>query len=186
MPHALSEELRAATLADSLSPILLVQIGFENGAERAWSGYGNLVWNDKTFVGVGSMGSVSEIKETTELQANGCRFTLSGVDPALLALALADARQGLPAKLWLGAMAANGAMASDPYLLFSGLTDVPSIAEDADTATITITAENRLMRLDVARTRRYTPDDQQIDSPGDLGFDYVAGLQDKQIIFGRS
>jgi hypothetical protein len=33
------------------------------------------------------------------------------------------------------------------------------------------------------KTRRYTGEDQKIDFPSDLGFDFVPELQDQQIIW---
>jgi hypothetical protein len=36
------------------------------------------------------------------------------------------------------------------------------------------------------RGRRYTHEDQQIEHAGDLGFEYVAGLADKEITWGTA
>src|SRR3546814_19533462 len=52
-----------------------------------------------------------------------------------------DVRQGLPAKLWLGAMDSSGSVIADPYLVFEGLTDVAEIEEGGETETISISAE---------------------------------------------
>jgi hypothetical protein len=64
--------------------------------------------------------------------------------------------------------------------------DVPSISEGGDTATITITAENRLLDLERVRVRRYTQEDQARDDVTDLGFEFVPALQDKEVLFGSS
>ena len=62
--------------------------------------------------------------------------------------------------------------------------DVMSIQESGEQATINITGESRLIDLEIARERRYTSEDQKIDFPDDKGLEFVADLQDKQIIWG--
>ena len=60
------------------------------------------------------------------------------------------------------------------------------IFDAGETATIQVQAENRLVRLEESRSRRYTPEDQAIDFAGDLGLDFVVALNDgREIIWGR-
>jgi hypothetical protein len=58
--------------------------------------------------------------------------------------------------------------------------------EQAETATVSISYEGRLIDLERPRARRYTHDDQQIDFPGDRGFEYVPTLQEWNGVWGRS
>jgi hypothetical protein len=62
--------------------------------------------------------------------------------------------------------------------------DVPTLRDDAETCTVTVTYEGRLIDLGRAREWRYTHESQQQLAPGDRGFEYVAGLQDKEILWG--
>lgn len=71
----------------------------------------------------------------------------------------------------------------DPYQIFSGLLDVPVMEETGDAANVGLSYENRLVGLLTANDRRYTPEDQHVEFPGDTGFDYVAGLQDATIVW---
>ena len=63
--------------------------------------------------------------------------------------------------------------------------DIMKIDEGAESANITLNLENRLIALDRAKNRRYTHEDQQERFSGDLGFEFVPDLQDKQIIWGK-
>jgi hypothetical protein len=63
--------------------------------------------------------------------------------------------------------------------------DKPTIDVSGTSATITINCENRLVEMNVSAERRYTHEDQQVDYPGDLGFQFVNSIQDAQIYFGR-
>ncbi|HBN31649.1 MAG TPA: hypothetical protein DD416_10620, partial [Rhodobacteraceae bacterium] len=73
----------------------------------------------------------------------------------------------------------------DPVQAFSGRLDVPEIADDANTCTITISYESRLIDLNTARSWRYTHESQQSLYPGDRGFEYVTAIQDREITWGR-
>ena len=53
------------------------------------------------------------------------------------------------------------------------------------TATITLNCESRLIQLERPKNRRYTHEDQQERLTGDLGFEFVTDLQDKEIIWGK-
>ena len=184
MSRTISADMIAESKKSELAPILLAQVGFSSGIVYAWTGYGDLVWNGHTYLGVGTMGSVEAVTDTSDLSAQGMAFTLEGISTSSLSLAIGDAAQGLPAKLWLGALTSAGVLIPSPVLIFSGLTDVPKITESGETAAVTIMCENKLARLATAASRRFTPDDQAIDYPGDRWFDYVAALQDMQIKFG--
>ena len=62
---------------------------------------------------------------------------------------------------------------------------MPEITDDAETCRITISYESRLIDLNTARSWRYTHESQQALHPGDLGFEYVAAIQDREVTWGR-
>ena len=64
--------------------------------------------------------------------------------------------------------------------------DQMNIAEDADTSTIELSIENKLIDLERPRTARFTSAYQKSVYAGDLGLDFVEDLQDKEIFWGRS
>jgi hypothetical protein len=175
----------AAIAAGTVKPALIAEIQVQGGYVRAWSGIGDLIFGGETYTGVGNFGGVSPVKESSDLQSNGCQFILSGIPSGLVSSALGSLRYGRTAKLWFGILDSSDALIEDPYLLFSGLTDNAQINEGADTSSITVTAESRMVDLDRPRSRRYTTEDQQIDYPTDKGFDFVPSLQDKPIVIGK-
>lgn len=130
------------------------------------------------FIGVGNLGGIAPVTETTDLQANGVQLSLSGVPLDVLAESLSQCRQGMPVTLWLGFLDSSGNVIASPAVAFVGRMDTVSVDEGAETATITVTAESRVIDLQRPRIRRYTDDDQQRTNPGDLGFQYVPMVQD--------
>lgn len=151
---------------------------------RLWSGVGPITWDGKTWIGAGHLLSIKPIEESNDVRAIGWQISMSGLPTANVSRALANGRQGRAGYLWLGATDAAGAVISDPYLLSSGRFDFFVIDRGGETSTIAANYESRLIDLERSRERRYTHADQQIDYPGDLGFEYVNSLQDKQLIWG--
>lgn len=184
MPRPMSSAMQAALAAGVFSTAVFVEIHFISGPVYLWSGVGPRVWSGKTWVGVGALGSVSAIDEGASIEARGILLTLSGIDPTLLPLVLEEFRPGLPALVHLGVF--NGdALIADPIVSWAGRTDQPSISA-GETATISISCENRLVDMNTAVDRRYTNDDQQRDHPGDLGFLFVPGIQEVPLNWGQT
>ena len=76
--------------------------------------------------------------------------------------------------------------AEAPASMFKGYIDQMVIEEGADTSTITVSVESKLIDLERARTLRYTDESQKARFPNDKGFQYVNDLQDKKFNWGRS
>lgn len=186
MARNLSGPFLAETLAAGLSPIFLFELETASGTSRAWTGFGTLNWNGVDWTGLGNLLGMSPVSESGDIEAHGVAISLSGIPSALVSLALADVRQGKPVRIWIAALDAAGAVLADPHKHFDGRFDTAIIDEGAETATITVQAENRLIDLERPRTRRYTPEDQAIEFPADRGLEYVASIQDKALVWGTS
>lgn len=186
MPRALSSGMLAAIQATSLSPAIFVEMHFADGVQRVWSGIGTILFNSVNWLGVGSFGGVSIIEEGTGVEAKGITLSLSGIDQSMLAEALQNLQLGLPVTVYLGMFDGSGNLISTPTIAWAGRIDQSTIEVGAESATISINCENRLLDMNVPVDRRYTHDDQQIDFPGDLGFFFVASIQEQTIYWGRT
>jgi len=69
--------------------------------------------------------------------------------------------------------------------IFSGELDQMNIVEEAESCTISVTAENVLIKLERPTVRRFTDQDQKSRYPSDRGLEFIASLQDKEIFWGR-
>ena len=184
MSRNIDSALMAAFSAGQVVPVVLVMIKLKTTTEYVWSGVGPLVWNGWTFTGVGILGEVGNIREEGEGKAEGTTLTLSGLDLATLGEALTDVRVGAPAKIWLGALGSSGLIGT-PYLLFSGIVDKPGISVGADTVSITVPLESRMINHARANQRRYTAADQHANGyPDDSGFNFVEELNDQALVWG--
>lgn len=183
MARTLPTGFAAVFAAGTVRPIYLAEIDWPSGLIRVWTGYGDLSWAGHTWQGTGEYGRISDVEESTEGGANGLTLELSGIPSANIIDALSNDAQGRSGKVWIGALKADGTLECDPYEVFDGFIDVTPWEDTGDTCTISVQLEKeRINRR--AQTRRATHEDQQIDYPGDMFFEYVAGLESKVVNWG--
>lgn len=187
--RGLSNDMQAAVESGEVRPVFLVKMEFDSGEAieelHVWTGNGNLTYSGDTYTGLGDLLSISEIQESSEIQATGITVSLTGAKTSLVTLAKNQDYQGRPLTLYFGAFDAAGDLIADPMVAFSGLMDVMSITEAGEYSTINIAVESRLIALEQTRIRRYTDQDQKIDHPTDKGFEFVTSIVEKEILWGR-
>lgn len=174
----IDSNLAAAMASGTIRPFFMATLQFRTSIQKLWTGTGNLTVDGQVFNGVGSIASVGTISEGTDVTAQGTTVTLSGIDPVLLGESMTDIQPGLQALLWLGLMTDAGVLIGTPYQVFSGIIDKPSIAVGADTMSITLNLESRMIDFQRASNRRYTSADQRSHYAHDSGFDFVERLND--------
>jgi len=191
MARTLHADTITAVQLGSVVPFFMVLISTGASDILVWSGYGDYVstvsGSSKTYNGVGHLGLISTIAESQDFAARGINLSLSGIPSALISAALSDLEQGKAVRIFMGFFAQSTRVSiNSEFELWTGITDIPSINEEGETATISISAENRLIDLEKVRVRRYTAEDQYRDDVTDLGFEFVPALQDREVLFGSS
>lgn len=186
MSRGVDATLLAETVKAGLYPIFLFEFEANSGWVRAWTGIGTLTWGGNDYLGTGTFGSFSPAEEGIDGGAIGMTYTLSGVDDANVAVAVADIRPDKVATLYFSAMNSEGQIVGTPEPVAVHFTDVPSIQDNGDTCAIALTAESAAIDQLRPRVRRFTTEDQKIDDATDLGFEYVEGLQMRTLTWGRS
>jgi hypothetical protein len=156
----------------------------ELGPVYLWSGYGDLEYDGKTYIGAGNLLHISDVTETADIRAAGASISLSGVSSTLLALAITQPYQGRLCNVLFGLMDSDGSVI-DLATLFVGYMDQMNIEDGADTCTIQMTVESKLIDLERPRTFRYTSENLKARYENDLAFDFIPDLQDAPLIWGR-
>ena len=180
LPAALATEFGK----DQLELFYAVELGFSSGTIRFWTGYGDLTADGEVWSGSGLIMQISTSQENTDLSANGLSLTFSGLNTSVISFVLNENYRGRIAKVYVGALVDNAP--TDLYQIWSGRMDTMTIAENGQTATVQIAVENILIDLERPRLRLYTDEEQKTRYPGDDSLSKVAGLQDRQIIWGRA
>lgn len=173
----------AAVRAAHVPYVYFVQMDFSSPLCLCTAGY-DMSWNGLTWFGVGLLGSIEPIQEQATLEAIGVNMSISGVPSEIIAIALGEQYQGKPCQIWVAPLREDLQLVGQPIKVFSGRLDTMD-AEVGETATITVTAESRMVAWDKAKVRRYNHDDQQGRYPGDRGFEYVAQMVERNLLWGR-
>lgn len=189
MSRELDSSISTAAAAEDVRLAILTLLQFDEGDLRLTSAPFDMAIDAdddgviETYAGVGDLGKISAVPEGAELQAYSGQLTLSGLDPAMIALALGSHYQGRKAWLWLALLDADHVPVGPPMLLFRGRMDTMHI-EIGDTAEITLVVQSRMADWENPRVRRYTNEDQQALFPGDKGLEFVPLMVEKKLNWG--
>jgi len=192
--------------SDVIYPFFAIELLFDGDeVMRLWTGLGTLVYNEQNWYGTGNLLTFDVVEETSEIAAKGATVTLSGVPSEVLSLALSEPYQGRQANIYFGTyVKASLLTESSNYILyedggkimleegltslteiFAGYMDQMNIEEGADSSTIQLSIENKLIDLERPRTSRFTSAYQKSLFPNDLGLDFVEDLQTKELYWGK-
>ena len=161
-------------LSRDVDLFVAVELMFDSGALRIWSGIGDKSIGGQTYTGTGSLLSVSGVEESDGLSAPGASISLNSVDSSLVTLAIQEPYQNRDGRILLGS-------GDDFFEIFSGFMDVMTIEDSGETCLINLSVESRLILLDRKVPLRYTQETQNSRYPGDTFFSTVASLQDKKV-----
>jgi len=166
-----------------------VYLDFSSGASRVWSGLNDITITDDfgggTYSGLGGLGNISQVVETTEVSAKGVELTLSGIDSNILSLALTDQYRGREMAIY--ALFHNDDFSAyEQTTIFRGRMNQMKIQEGEDSSTISMTCESRLILLERPKERHYTNEDQTRLYPGDLGLEYLSTMVATDIYWGSA
>ena len=172
--------------ADEQALFFAVKAEFDTDDILVWSGTDDLVIGSDTYTGAGSLLNISNSEDNLELKSNGLVISLSGMDTTVVTYALTENYQNRPITLFLGYVMGGTNEVAGTLTLFKGRMTSLVVNDTPEGSTVTIDAENRLVDLDRPSNFRYTKESQNFLHSGDTGFDRVASLQDKQIVWGSS
>lgn len=188
----MSRNIPASYISSSVTlvqPYYAAYMNFSSGSIRLWTGQHSQSFTDDfgtaTYLGVGTLGGISTISETTEVSAKGLELTLSGIPTEYVSLALGDNYRGREMALYL--ILYNTNMTSyEKVTLFRGRMDQLIINETGLTSTIAVKCESRLIDLNRQKDIRYTDEAQKALYPNDTGLRFISAMADKSIYWGNS
>jgi len=163
-----------------------VKAEFDTDDILIWTGTDDLVIASETYTGAGSLLSISNVEENTELKSNGLSIGISGMDATIVNYALTETYQNRPITVFLGYQMGGTNEVAGTLTLFKGRMTSLVIVDSPQGSTVTIDAENRLVDLDRPCNFRYTKESQNFLHSGDTSLNRVASLQDKQIVWGKT
>jgi hypothetical protein len=186
MPRVLSSALQALIADSVIRPAILVELLFDSGPVRANSTPIDITIGGYKYLGVGTLGKIGAVEESTETQAHQLMIELSGIPRELVALALSEKYQGRRCNLFVAYLDQDWRVPDGAWVqLFGGRINTMRI-EMGDMARIHLTAESRFVEWEKPRGGRYTDEEQQARWPGDLGLQFVARTVEQELVWGAA
>lgn len=189
MARDITTAFNNAIKSEVVRPIFAIELEISDGTLRFWGGYGSLTMtaggSSKTFTGTGDLLGFSTISENSTLQMSGLTITMTGIKSSIISSILSADYTNRNGTLYMGLFDLSRSVIADVYTLFKGKMDVANISEGPKTSTVTLNIESRMVQFDLPLNRMYTLEDQQVDYPNDVGFEFIPDLQDKEIVWGK-
>ena len=184
MTRFVSSTNEAEAALPALYMVTLAALDFTSGIVRLHDGVGELIFGGNTYLGVGRFGGIEEIVESLDTVARPVTLTLSGDDPAFVALARDEVYQGRPVTIYVGLL--NGStmkFVDTPEELWSGFMNVMTLDAASRSGKITLTCESEF-RFG-ASTAYYTNESARIRNPSEAGFEFTKDIQGFKTSWGE-
>lgn len=163
-------------------PLWLVEIDFDTPLKFC-SSYDTVSVDGVTYTGAGNLGRVGKVEENTDLDPTKLQVTLSGINPAILSTVGDSNYLNREGRIRMAMLDENGAiLGNTSFLYFRGKTDEVRFNRGG-VATVNITLRDALADWGRPRIQRNMNADQQARYPGDKGFEYVAQIASKDIVW---
>lgn len=177
-----STTVAQAMMNDHLDLLIAAELNFDSGVTRVHSGTGNFTIAGHNFIGVGTLGSVSEVKEQNSTSPTQLNLTLGGLDTALIATVLNENCVGKLGSLYIGVLDEDGVLI-DYDVLFRGKIRSTTVVAGNKSA-INLTLSNIFEDWSRGKSWRYTDESQRQRNGGDRIFRYVPQMADRSLYWG--
>ena len=90
MARTIPAGILSALSAGSIQPFYAIEMDFDTAPLRLWTGYGDRTVDGQTYLGAGTLLTISGLEEVGDMAAKSITLELSAVDATIIALALAE------------------------------------------------------------------------------------------------
>lgn len=188
---ALSETIQALLEGRTVRVAHLVEFCFDGQARRLWNGSYKITTGGHDWFGIRKLGSIEGLEHDGDLQSAELKFSVSGVDSRLLAMAVSENPEGYIGeivKVYYQFFDEDWQLLDDPVARAAGIIDGVEVTRQpmeggGTRRVITITAQNIFYGRGIPPASFFTNSDQQQRFPGDRGLSYLSELQDTNIPF---
>jgi len=196
MPRPISAAEETAATAEITRPVFLAKLDFASGIIRVCDVPFSLFYDDdgdmvdEEFKGVGDLGGISAIEETTEGKTNRVTLMLTGVKASMVSIALNEVWRWRRATIYKGFLDADDDWVDDPKVRFQGWMEAMPVkfGDDGAPATIELSIVSRMAKWEKAYDNPLWADaDHQKKRPGDLAFQFMTEIAGgKEVFWGKT
>lgn len=190
--RTISATNEAEFLTKEIKIVVFARLDFSSGVQRFHTEIGNKtathpVFGAELYLGIGDFGGITgDVKESVSGAPIGITLALTGVDSSLINKAFTDDYFRRDADVMIGLEDETGALIDDPEILFSGFMDKIDIIFLKNKGQISLQLESRGTNLLTASDLRYTDEDKQRETSGDLFAEYIFRMSDLVLRWGST
>jgi hypothetical protein len=169
---------QAALEKASVPLAYFVAMYFRNSTQRVCNFNKTFSWGGFDWLGLGDLGSISEIKASEKVEPNPVLLTLNIAKPEWLALGIGPVEEyrGLPVKIYQCPLNPDYTLIDTPMLSWDGDMDVVAASADGESGQLQMRCEPHSKKLRRRNVLRVNAAQQKLIYPTDTGFDYQADL----------
>ena len=153
-------------------PFHLVKLILDEGSHYLSDCYIPITYDGNEYLPTGSFLNFSDIIESNETNIEQIGISLSGIDQTFNNIFLTVDYIDREIEIYKAFLDTNDSLVSDPLLIFNGRLNNPTIKEDVDagTSTLSFTASSLFVDFDKINSRFTNNESQQSFFAGDTGF----------------
>ena len=162
----------------STQTVFFVELQLKSSTQYLCTANISIPWDGKTWLGLGTVASISQVSEADDLTAKAVNFTLNAADPSWLALSAGDEVEyaGRKAKMYRCPLNDQFQLVGTPERCWLGVMDQVTIGVEGEQGTINLKCETGAFSLKRGSNLRMNAAQQKQRYPADTGFDFLAPL----------
>lgn len=164
--------------------IIAVEILYKSAPVRAHTSTGDAVIDGHIYTGVGALGGIDPVKQSSNNGPASLNLSLTGLDPTLVAETLNERTSGSKVKIMLCSLN-DDMQVTSASIIFAGRVSTQRFAYGQEMS-IEVEVVDRLADWQRKGSRRFDQESHTNEQPGDDFFRFVAQMSEKAIYWGSS
>ena len=185
MSRGFPAAVATALAQQDVAIVTFAKLEFPSGTVYLHNSLGSYTWGGQEWLGVGDLGSISQVEEGLDVSPYAITLTLSGLDATISGAALTEDYYLHGVTVYLGVLNTDDVLIDTPTQIWAGFMDQMNMTVGADGGdAIQLVAESELSRFNKSLNLMYTNTAQQERSTGDLFFNFLHRIEGAKINWG--
>ncbi|MEQ5239466.1 hypothetical protein [Proteus terrae] len=162
--------------------VLAARLDLKSDVTCAHTGVGQLIIAGETYLGVGSLGEISQLKENKTTSPPQLQLKLAGFDKSLVGMVMNEQSRGREVRLMMVAIGEEGKPLLAEVLFVGQITSINVVSGEENAVCVNVS--NRFERWSIGLPDRFTDESWSSRRQGDRIFRYVAQMAERAIYWG--
>jgi len=185
MSRGFPAAVSTALAQQNVAIVTFAKLEFPSGTVYLHNSLGSYTWGGHDWLGVGDLGSISQVEGGLDVSPYAITLTLSGLDATISGAALTEDYYLHGVTVYLGVLDTDDVLIDTPTQIWAGFMDQMNMTVGADGGdAIQLVAESELSRFNKSLNLMYTNTAQQERSSGDLFFNFLHRIEGAKINWG--